>query len=88
MNELQQLERYIQGTLETEERLLLEAQLILNAGLQDKLHWQKKTYALIGLYGRKKLRTEIEQVQNRLFTAEKFKDFQKKIKTIFQHMNP
>jgi hypothetical protein len=84
MNETQQLEHYVEGTLTTDERLFMEARLIVDAALQDKLGWQEKAYALIRAYGRKKLKAEIEQVQNRLFTEKKFQGFRKRIQTIFK----
>jgi anti-sigma-K factor RskA len=84
MNETQQLEHYVHGTLPTEERLLMEARLIVDTELRNKLDWQQKAYALIHAYGRKKLRAEIEQIQNRLFTEDKFKIFRKRIQTIFK----
>jgi hypothetical protein len=83
MNELQQLEYYLQGKLSPDERLLMEARLLLDVQLGDKLTCQQKTYSLIKAYGRKKLRTEIEQVSNRMFSEEKFKSFRKTIQTIF-----
>jgi hypothetical protein len=83
MNELQQLEYYLQGKLLPDERLLMEARLLLDVQLGDKLTWQQKTYSLIKTYGRKKLRTEIEQVSSRMFSEEKFKSFRKTIQTIF-----
>lgn len=84
MNKIQQLEEYIQGKLIPEERLLMEAKLLIDSDLSDQLHWQKKTYALIKAYGRKKLKEEIEQVQKRMFSEEKFQSFRKKIQTIFK----
>jgi hypothetical protein len=83
MNELQQLEYYLQGKLIPEERLLVEARLLLDTELRDQLTWQQKTYRLIKVYGRKKLKTEIGQVSNRMFSEEKFNNFRKKIQTIF-----
>jgi hypothetical protein len=84
MNELQQLEHYIQDTLTTEARLLMEARLLVDAELRDKLDWQQKAYALIKTFGRKKLKAEIVHVQNRMFREEQFLDFRKKIQTIFK----
>ncbi len=84
MNESQQLEHYLQSRLTAEDRLLMDARLIIDKGLQDKLQWQKKTYALIQAYGRKKLREEIEQLQERMFTEKRFQFFQLKIKNIFK----
>jgi hypothetical protein len=84
MNELQQLEYYLQGKLLPEEHLLMEARLLLDVELSDRLTWQQKTYSLLKTYGRKKLRTEIERVNNRMFSEEKFNSFRKKIQTIFK----
>jgi hypothetical protein len=84
MNETKQLEDYLWNRLTTEERLLMEARLMVNAALRDQLNWQQKTYRLIEEYGRKKLKSEIEQIQARMFSEERFKNFRKQIQTIFK----
>ena len=60
-NETRQIEASIQGTLDTGEALLFEANLILNPELQDKILWQNKTYAAVHQYGRNQLKKKLKR---------------------------
>lgn len=84
MSETQQLELYLQNRLNPEDQLLLDARCLVDAGLRDNLFWQKRAYAVINQYGMKKMREEIQAVQNSLFTEKKFIHFRTKIKNIFK----
>ena len=84
MTETQKLEDYLLGTMQPEERLLMEANFLLKADLQEKAKWQENTYTLIRQYSRKQLRAEIEAVHNKLFTEKKFESFRQKISSIFK----
>lgn len=67
-----------------EDRLLLEAQLRLDAGLAEKLKWQQKTYQLIREYGRRQLRQEIQAAHDQLFNSPDHAGFRQKIRSIFK----
>lgn len=84
MNETQQLEAYLNGKMSPENKLIMEAQLLLNEHLKEKLLWQEKTYSLIKEHGRRQLKHELEKVHHRLFSENKFKSFRKKIESIFK----
>lgn len=84
MSEIQEIEHYILNQLSAEDHLLMEAKLLLNKELSEKEFWQRQTYALAKLYGRKKLKAEIEAVHARLFTEKKFESFRQKISFIFK----
>ena len=84
MTEIQELENYILKSQEPEEQLLTETRLILNEQLATNLLWQKKTYVLVQEYSRKHIKTEIEAVHQKLFTAKKYASFKEKILSIFK----
>ena len=84
MSETQQIERYIQNAMEPQEKLLMDATCLMDATLLDKVQWQRKTYDLIQHYGRQKLRKEIHEVQQRLFSETRFSQFRNKIKNLFK----
>lgn len=84
MNETQQLENYLLGGLSAEDRLLIEAQLLINRDLRRTANLQKLTYALVQNYGRKKLKADIQAAQKRLFTETRFSSFRKTITSIFK----
>lgn len=84
MSEAQLLENYLLGKLNPEDRLLMEAKLMLDKGLQEKAYWQNKTYALIKLHGRAQLKKEIEAVHEKLFREKRYEGFRKKITNLFK----
>ena len=84
MTETEQLEGYLLHTIHPEERLVIEARLLLHPGLKEKALWQQDTYALIKNYGRRELRAEIENIHKRMFAEKKFKTFRQKILFIFK----
>lgn len=84
MNETEQIEQYLFQRLDPEEMILMDARCLVDAQLHDNIQWQQRTYALIHYYGRQKLRKEIHQVQQRLFSESRFDQFRNKIKNIFK----
>ena len=84
MSEIQELEHYLLNKLSTEDRLVMEAKLLLSKDLREKNYWQQKTYTLIQQYSRKKLKLEIEAVHKKMFTEIRFETFRQKILLIFK----
>jgi hypothetical protein len=82
LNNIKSAEDYLLHQSTPEDHLLFEAQLLLSSELKENLLWQKKTYQLVKLYGRKKLKEELEQVHNELFTTNK--GFRNKILSFFK----
>jgi hypothetical protein len=68
LNEICRNEKYLEGGLSTEDRLLFEARILTNPLLKMNLFFQQKTLALVRMYHRKKLKEEAEQAHQRLFS--------------------
>ena len=84
LRETQKLDDYTFRRQTEEERLLTEASLLLSPELQDKLHWQQQAYELVQLYGRRRLKEELETVHEQLFTESRFDKFRSRIYRIFK----
>jgi hypothetical protein len=82
LNEIKKIEGYLLGQLHEEESLLLDAQLLLDPDLREKLHWQKRTFDLLKLYGRQKLRAELEAVHHQVMSSNQ--GFRNKILSFFK----
>lgn len=82
-NDLLLIEDYLLSDRQGEDKMLLEAHIILQPHLKDSILWQEKTYSMIQQYGRLQLKKEIDQVHERLFTAPEHSSFRKKIMQIF-----
>lgn len=86
MNEIKQIEDHLFKTDAGEDAVVFEAKLILDAGLHEKLLWQKSVYALVNEYGRGKLKKELEAVHRKLFHEPEHESFRKKIFNIFTNL--
>lgn len=84
LTELERIENFLLQKSDHGERLLLEAQLKIDASLAEKVRWQRKTYQILQQYGRHQLRKEIHAVSQQLFTAPKHSGFKQKILSIFK----
>lgn len=85
LNSAQSIEKYLLQELPTDEKLLMDANRILDPALNENINWQNKTYHLVRLHGRRQLRTEIEAVHKKLFTDPAYKIFRRKIFQLFKN---
>ncbi|AOM75910.1 hypothetical protein [Pedobacter steynii] len=83
-NELRLIEDYLSSDGRPEDKVLFEAQLILQPDLKDSVYWQQKTYDLLQEYGRQQLRSEIKKVHELLFSAPEHQFFRQKIRKLFR----
>jgi hypothetical protein len=83
LNEIREIEEHLLLRSRPDNSLLFEARLILDKDLREKLLWQKKTYAVIQLYGRRRLKNEIEAVHEKLFNEPAHEGFRNKIMKLF-----
>lgn len=82
--ETREIEAFLSGAQQPEESLIFQAKLILQPDLADKLRWQQKTYRLLQLYSRQKLRAEIFEVENILFNDASHLSFRQKVFKLFK----
>ena len=78
------IERYLNDDLSKEEKILFEAQLVLNPHLKLKVGLQKQIHSLIKLYGRKKMKVEIGKIHHKLFQNPEHVIFQQRIQQLFK----
>ena len=84
LNEIELIDDHLSGRLEPGEQLLFEAKVIVDPKLADDLYWQRRTLALVKLYGRKTLRAEIESVHQQLFSQPAHQSFRHRILKLFR----
>ncbi len=83
-NNTRLIEKYLHGELTAAERLAFEAQLLVRPALRVDLYFQKKTYRLVRLYHRKKMKEELEMLHQQVFSDPEKMAFQQRIHQIFQ----
>lgn len=85
LNEIESIENYLFGRLGTGEKLMFDARLILDPQMAEKVAWQKQAYRLVQQYGRKKLKSELEMIHQKLFEKPEHEGFRQKILQLFSH---
>lgn len=83
LNELAIIEQFLLSKPENTERVLMQARLILQPELNESIYWQQKTYELVNTYGREKLRKEIQQTHQQLFSDPRHRNFREWILRLF-----
>ena len=83
LTEIQQTEAFLQGQLAPQDKLFFEARLLTSPLLRLNLKLQKKVYALLQLYHRKKLKEEVGVVHQQLFNDPQKRAFQQEITQLF-----
>lgn len=83
MNKIKSIEDHLLKRNSSEEALLFEAKLILDADLRRDTMAQKLAYDVIHLYGQDQLREEIMRVEKKIFHSSRYSAFQKLIQSIF-----
>jgi hypothetical protein len=84
LSDIQQMEKYLSGAMDTAEKILFETRLNDDAMLKLNLVLQKKVYSLLGIYHRKKLKQEVEEVHRAIFNDPAKIHYQESIYKLFK----
>ncbi len=84
-NEIQQADDFLEGRMRPQDRLIIEAKLILNPAFHASVQLQKQFHSLIKKYGRRKLKAETEVIHQKLFNDPDRKIFQDQIHQLFKN---
>jgi hypothetical protein len=82
-NNPQAIEQYLSGNISGVDALLFRARLLTDPDLRRNLALQKKTYALVQLYGRRQLKSRLEALHQQLFSDPTKKSFQQQVLQYF-----
>ena len=83
-NDTRHIERYLDNELSKEEKILFEAQLVLDPRFKLTVGLQKQVHSLIKLYGRRKMKAEIGKIHHKLFQNPEHVIFQQRIQQLFK----
>lgn len=86
LNEITQAEDFLQGNLKPEDSLVFRARLLVSPLFRKNFLAQQKTYSLIRLYGRRKLKSEIESIQEKFFNDPDNTFYRQKIEQLFTNL--
>ena len=83
-NDTRRIERYLDNELPEEEKILFEAQLVLDPHFKLHVRLQKQIHSLVKLYGRRKMKAKIEKIHHQLFHNPEHILFQQRIQQLFK----
>ncbi len=84
LRKLAQIERFLTGKYPPKEQQQLQTRLHQDPAWAEQVADQQQAYQIICLYGRQKLKAEIQQVDNQLFSNPKHAAFQQRMRDLFQ----
>ncbi len=85
LNEIKKIEDYLHKKTDLADRLLFEANMVLDKDLNEKVEMQKEVCQLVNIYGRKRLKAELEAVHHRLFNDPEHISFRNSILRLFSN---
>jgi hypothetical protein len=83
LNNIRDIEQFLQGEMSLEDSLVFKAKMIVNPGLKFQVTLQNKLHKLIISYGRKQIKNEIQSAEAKVFTSDEHLSFQTNITGIF-----
>ena len=84
MNEIQQIERYLEDKLSANERIAFEGKMISDVQTRINVFFQRKLIRLLHLYHSEKLKVKLMDYHTELFNNPSKKEFHKCISKLFQ----
>ena len=84
LNNIRDIERYIDGTMEPNDALLFEEKLRSDSLLKLNVLLQEKVLAIVRMYHRKKLKMELEELHQRIFNDPGKVMFRERVMGIFR----
>jgi hypothetical protein len=82
-NNTKNIEAYLSGNLPPEDALLFKARLLMDPVLRLNVAVQANTYALIRLFARRKMKSELNIIHQNLFRDPSKNAFRKQILELF-----
>ena len=79
LNRIKRLDDYLFKKLNTQEMLLLDAELIINSDLKEELKWQNETYRIVKKYGQIQLKNQISEMFSKMENAPENSNLMKNI---------
>lgn len=84
LNDIAHTEKYLQGKLPPEEKLLFKARLLTSPLLRWNAAAQQKVYIVLKLYHRRKIKEQAQTVQQKLFQETQHVAWREQITQLFK----
>jgi hypothetical protein len=84
LNKIQAIENFITGAIAPSERILFEANQLLDPALADEVKLQRNTYDIITAYNRALLKDELNCLHHKVMNDPSKKSFADLIRSIFK----
>ena len=85
MNNIREIESYIEGTMDRNEAVLFEEKMRSDSLLRLNVSLQEKVLDIVRMYHRKRLKIELEEVHHRIFNDPGKAAFKERVMRIFRN---
>jgi hypothetical protein len=81
--DIRQIENYLLGKLRTPSKLLFEAKMLMDPALRSNVELQRRLYSIVRILGRRRIKSEVEDIHNRLFKDPNKVNFRQNLYNLF-----
>jgi len=85
LNNIREIESYIEGTMDRNEAVLFEEKMRSDSLLRLNVSLQEKVLDIVRMYHRKRLKIELEELHQRIFNDPGKAAFRKSVMRIFRN---
>ena len=85
LNNIREIESYIEGTMDRNEAVLFEEKMRSDSLLRLNVSLQEKVLDIVRMYHRKRLKIELEELHQRMFSDPGKAAFRKSVMRIFRN---
>ena len=83
LHEIQEIEKYLNGRLNTPSNRIFEARLLIDPALKLRVECHRKLRSIIKLSGRRKIKSEAGRIHQRLFSDPAKQSFRHSVLQLF-----
>jgi hypothetical protein len=83
LHEIQEIEKYLDGRLNTPSKMVFEARLLIDPVLRFSVECQRKLHSIVRLSGRRKIKVEADRIHHQLFSNPAKQAFQHSVFQFF-----
>lgn len=87
LSEIKHIEDFLAGRLSPQEMLLMRAKLLLDPSLRQNVSMLKATYTAVQMYGRRKMKSQLTIIHQKLFTDPGKQNYREQIFKLFSNRN-
>ncbi len=83
LRDIKRQDDFLLGQLPAADRLVMDAEILINDTQKTELNWLKYTHRIIGLFARREVRRELHQIHEQIFNEPSHREIKEKVLSFF-----